>query len=378
PPKDPLWTCTAAAGVMNQGRNGSDFYSCYDPIIHRTNYGPITCCAGTGLPGDCFTWNSTGGGETPGPGESAAPTPPVYCVPQTQVVNIGDVAQLTASGGDGTFHWDSSGGGVIQSGGNQAVGISYTTAGTKYVTLTSGTSTAQCTVTVPSSGTPTPSGGTGLLMTKTGQNLTTGQPSPAAAVSASTDQTVRFTLAIANHTGAGVTGLTLHDEVPPGMTYYFGSLTIDGQSAGDDTITTSGLALDPLASGSMTTVQWSAVADQTGLIPVGPQASRPRASVTTTEGFNAQADMDVTVIGVGTAFATQTPAPGAEVPSEAGSAGTAGVASVSTGPGAATLVALIAAAVTALLYAGYTRSDSFRRRELEKFAKGRDPLDFRS
>jgi len=65
PPKDPLWTCT---GPMTQGRNGSDFYDCYNPIVHRTGPGSITCCANTGLSGDCFTWNEgTAVGATPAP-----------------------------------------------------------------------------------------------------------------------------------------------------------------------------------------------------------------------------------------------------------------------------------------------------------------------
>lgn len=73
PNRDPLWVCTAAEGVMYQGgRDGSDFYDCYNPIIHRTNYGPITCCAGTNLSGDCFTWNLEAPAGKPAP--STTPT----------------------------------------------------------------------------------------------------------------------------------------------------------------------------------------------------------------------------------------------------------------------------------------------------------------
>src|SRR4030042_956660 len=97
PPKDPLWTCT---GPMYQGRDGSDFYDCYNPIIHRTNYGPITCCANTGLAGDCFTWDLAappGASVSPvvsptgTPTTTVSPAPPVNpatCPPATQTVAV--------------------------------------------------------------------------------------------------------------------------------------------------------------------------------------------------------------------------------------------------------------------------------------------------
>lgn len=351
-----LWGAFWAAGPESQAKNAG--YTGYYKVI---NYG--TDCGGTSGSGPSVP------AATPTPG----PTEPVTCAPASQTVSVGQIAQLTAAGGNGTFQWDVSGGGVVQQGGNQAISISYSTSGTKTVRVNSGTATATCTVSVAGAATGTPSPeSVGFTLTKTGRNLTTGEATAGTAVSASTNQTVQFTLAITNGTGAAVTNLLLTDEVPGGMTYYPGSLIVEGQSIGNNAITTSGLQLGRLEAGDTVTVQWSALANRTGLLPAGAQTSRPRASATTAEGVTAQALMDVVVIGTGTGTTTTTTGTGGTATT------TTGVGGVSTGPGGVTLIALIVSALVAFLYAGYTRSDGFRRRELEQLGRGHDPLDFRS
>lgn len=80
PPKDPLWTCT---GPYDLGRNGADKYDCYVPSGKLTGAGPVTCCANTGLPGDCVTFEAppqadghaggaTESGNVPGGGPGTA------------------------------------------------------------------------------------------------------------------------------------------------------------------------------------------------------------------------------------------------------------------------------------------------------------------
>lgn len=351
-----MWGAFWAAGPESQAKNAG--YTGYYKVI---NYGK-----------DCGAGGAGGGGTTATP--VPTPTPPDSCAPLTQSVVVGQIAQLTASGGNGTFQWSVTGGGVVQQGGNQTIGISYASPGQKTVRVNSGTSTAACTVTV--TGTPTttstPSPTTaGFVMTKTGKNLTTGDVTAGTAVTARTNQTIQFTLSITNGTGAAVTGLTLRDQIPAGMTYYPGSLNVEGQSVNADTITTSGLELGRLEAGDTVTLQWSALANRTGLLPAGAQTSRPAASATTAEGFVAQSALDVVVIGTGTATTTTTGAGGTG--STAG-----GIGGVSTGPGAVTILSLVAAAFSAFLYAGYTRSGYFRRHELERFSRERDPMDFRS
>ena len=336
-----LWGAFWASGTESKAKNAG--YTGYYKVI---NYGH-----------DCSA--------TPTASATPVPTAPVTCAPAAQSILVGQIATLTASGGNGVFHWDSSGGGVVQSGGNETVGFSYTTAGTKTINLTSGTSAARCTVTVTGVTATPASTVTGLTLTKTGQNLTTGG-TPGMTVTANANDSVQFTLVITNNTGTAVTDLTLTDQVPGGMTYYPGSLNVQNQVINNDTITTTGLQLGQLNAGDSVTLQWSAIADRTGLLPPGPQTSLPNASATTAEGATANATMNVVVIGTGTTAAA-TPVPTVS-----------GVGGVSTGPGDAMLIALIVSALVAFLYAGYTRSNGFRRRELEQLGHSHDPLDFRS
>jgi hypothetical protein len=177
PPKDPLWTCT---GPMYQGRDGSDFYDCYNPIIHRTGKGPITCCANTGISGDCFTWDENGNSATPAPTTTTTATPsvlPLNCSPSTQNVGISLPAIVNATGGNGIYAWSSNGGGVQQDGGADFVTYTYTTAGPKVVTVTSGGLSAFCTVIVgAATPTPGPSGPptADITISKDGRNITLG------------------------------------------------------------------------------------------------------------------------------------------------------------------------------------------------------------
>lgn len=73
-------------------------------------------------------------------------TPPV-CVPSTQTVQIGETANLSATGGNGSFGW-SSPGGSPSAGVGSNYHVSYSSAGTKTVTVNSDGQTDQCRVIV--------------------------------------------------------------------------------------------------------------------------------------------------------------------------------------------------------------------------------------
>ena len=84
--------------------------------------------------------------------------PPVVCSPATQTVLVGQVAKLSASGGDGTFAWTASGGSPA-TGSGTPFSTTYSSTGTKTVTVTSAGLNANCSVTVnapPPTPTPTP------------------------------------------------------------------------------------------------------------------------------------------------------------------------------------------------------------------------------
>ena len=362
---------------MYQGRDGSDFYSYYNPIIHRTNYGPITCCANTGLSGDCFTWDlqpgtsitpEPSGSTTPAPG-TPTPTPvysPLTCAPINQTVGLKEIATVTANGGSGAYQWSLSGSGVQQGGSANSVEVSYTVSGQKVVRVSSAGQTATCVVTV------TGTGGGGTLspvsVIKRGINASTGVGGESSFITVNPNEIAQFRVSITNNGATDLSGLTVLDSVPSGMSYRSGSTTIDGQTVSVDEITTGGLALDTLSAGGNVNVQWSAIADSTTQLAAGPHQSQPQVVVSGTDISEATADMTVTVYSSGTTGGT----------GGTGGTGSGGVGGVATGPGDAVTIALVFAAALTLLYSGYTRSSAYRRHDADVVSRDQGPMDFRS
>lgn len=298
---------------------------------------------------------------------STAPTPPpppLVCSPTTQTVQRSGRALLQASGGTGVYQWDITGGGLLEEGGNEFVSITYATTGVKNVRVSSGAQSARCSVTVTDDTTQT--GSAALTVAKYARNLSVGDPSERTAVTVNPGQIVEFVIRITNSGGGPTSGLLVRDEIPSGMSYRQGSTTVEGQPVLIDTITTSGLFLGRLEAGDVVTVRWSALADQTSLLPSGPQMFRPRAVATAQQLADVIGDTSVTVYG-----------------STQGGAGTGGgvvggAGGVQTGPGDAVIAALMFAATLTLLYTAYTRSPLYRRREATKASEDQGPLDFRA
>jgi uncharacterized repeat protein (TIGR01451 family) len=376
PPKDPLWTCT---GPMYQGRDGSDFYDCYNPIIHRTDYGPITCCANTGLAGDCFTWDlaappgatvspvmsptaSPAVPPTASPVASGTVTPgpsvnPVSCSPATQTVSVRQAATLQASGGTGTYQWVSEG--QVKSG--QAVSFTYDATGTKIITVTSGAATASCLATVTAAS-PTASPAASpvaspvavdLTLHVVGRNASTGG-AEASSVTAVGGNHIEAILRLLNpSTTTSVQNVMARASLPGGLTYVSGSTSINGVPTSLETITTSGLALGTVGAGEEATVTFRILVSSTAF-PVG--TSQAVIAVTAgADGIPARSGQLTVVVTRQVAGPGETP----------------------TGPGDAALVALLVSAIATLLYVSYTNSSAFRRHELERIGRERDPLDFK-
>jgi uncharacterized repeat protein (TIGR01451 family) len=269
---------------------------------------------------------------------------------------------FTATGGSGAFTWDPSGGGVVDAGGNEEITVIWRIAGAKSMTVTSGGKTDRCTVQVGQvPGVGTPDGKLGL--TKGGRNLTLIETEPHDNVTVSEGQVVQFTLELKNNTDEAITGVLLRDTVPTGMTYRDGSLRVGGGSVANDDLTMTGLSMGTLEPRDFVEIQYSAIADNVGALPQGPQSVQARALVTSDGGSSAEAVLNLTIEGTGEGVAT---------------GGTGGAGSIETGPDDALILALLIAAAAALLYTGYTRSPAFRRREVDDIGKSRDPLDFRS
>lgn len=77
---------------------------------------------------------------------SNPPTTELSCAPQTQTINIGDIAVFSATGGNGNYNWTSPGAPSAGIGANFS--SAFSSAGVKTVTVTDGTQTKQCSVTV--------------------------------------------------------------------------------------------------------------------------------------------------------------------------------------------------------------------------------------
>lgn len=364
PPKDPLWTCT---GPFDLGRSGADFYSCYVPSGKVTGPGPITCCANTGLPGDCFTFSASGG-ATPVPTTSLAPTPtasatplaPLTCDPSTQSIPVGGIANVIAIGGTGAYTWDVTGGGLVDSGGAASIGVRYSLAGHKVLRVNSGGMSAACAVEVGTDNASTPP-----HIQKLGRNLTTSESTDSSAISVYPGQTAQFMIRVSNDGTQPLAGTTITDSVPPGMSYDGGSATVEGQSVSADTLLSSGIVLGRLNPGEEVIVRWNATADRTTDITAGPNRFTPPARVSAVGTAEAVSSMMVTVYGDGAT-------------SDAASSVTTDASSVPTGPGGAVIGSFILAAMLTLLYSGYTRSALYRRREVEAMSRDQSPMDFRS
>lgn len=142
PAQDPHWTCT---GPFTLGRD-----TCFSPRGRITGKGTVSCTADMGAPlgVQTITFTVTKGAGGAAPGASETPGPPVSCTPQSQTVGLRQPASAEAIGGVGTYQWDVTGGGIVQSGGNESISVTYGVPGTKTLRVNSGGQTGTCTVIV--------------------------------------------------------------------------------------------------------------------------------------------------------------------------------------------------------------------------------------
>lgn len=95
--------------------------------------------------------------------------PSLFCNPSSQNVNVGQIANLTASGGDGFYTWHAPDG-VLSTHSGNLVNVWYASTGVKTVTVNSSGLTASC-ILIINSGT---GGGSNLSLTKLVRNVTQG------------------------------------------------------------------------------------------------------------------------------------------------------------------------------------------------------------
>jgi hypothetical protein len=134
----------AAPGGTTTSGTGPTFATSY-PVAFTTT---ITVTSGTEVAGCVVTVPQP---APPPPTPAPAPTPAIptlVCAPPAQTVAIGQTANVSATGGTGTYAWSAPGGSTI-TGTGAAFGTSYAAAGSNTITVTSGAQTATCLVNVP-------------------------------------------------------------------------------------------------------------------------------------------------------------------------------------------------------------------------------------
>ena len=146
--------------------------------------------------------------------------PTLVCDPSNQTVSQNQNASFSATGGTGTYAWSATGGNPSSGSGASFI-TKYATAGTKTVTVTSGTQSDSCTVSVLVTEYPD------LSITKRVRNLTQSS-SEAVSVSAAPSDTVEFIIRITNTGIAPAVDTIASDTLPSRLAYVNGSTTVDG------------------------------------------------------------------------------------------------------------------------------------------------------
>lgn len=300
---------------------------------------------------------STTGSPTPTPTATTSPTPTptvtptptsngslLVCAPTSQTVSIGQSASLQASGATGAYNWASEG----QTATGAAVSFSYGSTGTKQVVVISGGQTAVCSVVVAGS-----SGSLGnvLALSMTGRNFST-DSAESTPVNTTPNQQVEVVMRVQNVSAALLGSVVVSAALPSGISYVAGSTTIQGTPIADG-ITLGGVAAGGLAPSQVAEVRFRVLISSTAF-PVGTS----QAILT----GQAKGDGSLATDGQLSIFITRTST----------SPGT-----VQTGPGDAVLAAFLISAVATLLYVSYTRSPSYRRREVRRISEDQGPMDFR-
>jgi uncharacterized repeat protein (TIGR01451 family) len=182
-------------------------------------------------------------------------------------------------------------------------------------------------------------------LAKLGRNVTRGEASPHAPVSAAPVETIEFVINVQNTANTTISNAVVQDSMPQGVTPIAGSVRVDGAAA-PDALTGSGLSLGTLTPGQGHTILFSG--------QVAPSAQLPAGVTNVLNTVHLSAPSITTLTAQLPIIITNN---------------VAAVAGVSTGPGQSTVLALIVSGIITLLYVGYTGTETYRRREAEGLAK---------
>lgn len=322
--------------------------------------------------------------------ETVSPSPePVTCSPETVSAEVDEEVTLTADGGSGVYSWSSPNGDPHTSQSGSVYIVSYDRTGGYTVTVDDGQGDfGQCVISVteeePTSRPRASRAIPELEVVKTVRNVSRGT-SAASSVPASPGETVEFMITV-NSTGtARAEDVFVGDLMHVDLVFLSATATINGSPASavigqpgaggiqpyEYTVV---FAIGDIDSGDSATLRYQArVSDDAGVAGTTVDLTNVGAAVTEDEDAEATATAIVTIVGLGAASPTALPTGTPVVtgtPIEE-------IAQVETGPGQATVLALVISAIATLLYVGYTSTSAFRRREAAGYARGKRHPDFR-
>ncbi len=219
-----------------------------------------------------------------------APSSTLACTPASQTVIVNQTANISASGGTGTYAW-SAPNGTPTSGSGANFSVLYGSSGTQTVTLTSGSETRTCSVVVnvPAATTPpstppptTPS----LTIDKTVRNVTQNS-GEANVVSANPGEIVEFAIRVVSTGNATVRNVRLSDSLPFGLSYLSGTTTIDGVGTGENPTSGGSIVLGDMTPGRTIVIRFRA--------QVAAESAFSFGTTTLTNTATAQSDNSPTV-----------------------------------------------------------------------------------
>lgn len=198
-----------------------------------------------------------------------------------------------------------------------------------------------------------------ISVQKLGRNITRGEFAEQSSVYAAPSETIEFLVRVRSLSTVRIDNVKVKDIVPTGIAYLSSTTSIGGVLAADDIVSGTGLNIGSLDPNQTVLVRFSGKVNPANSIPLG----------TTTVTNTVQAS------------SSQIPAVMAQLPVVIFNGSVAGAVIVPTGPSESILLALAISGMITFLYVAYTRTDVFRRREIQSIIRkdkpGEDKINFR-
>lgn len=197
-----------------------------------------------------------------------------------------------------------------------------------------------------------------LEIRKFGRNITRGEFGEQTSVNASPNDTIEFIVRVRSLSTTRIDNVMVRDVIPQYVSYIPGTTSVNGTVRNDDLVTSAGLNIGSLDPNQEAVIRFSGRVNPSNTIPVGTS----------------------TVLNTATASNPQIPPVTAQVPIIIFNGQIAGVITVPTGAGESILVAMAISAIVTLMYVSYTRTELFKRREIEDIMEkqgDQDHMDFK-